>query len=147
MHELRGGRFAQEPSLPGRQLEQGLPAFTQAHPLQEPVLLHLQHSLPPSLPQVWTVNRQKFQFTLSGHSNWVRCARFSPDGRLIVSGGDDRTESGTELRRTLRYGAPGARIDINIPKNRASCTTRLARSRSPIMKVRGKKAMKRELWS
>ena len=35
-----------------------------------------------------------------------------------------------ELRRTLRYGAPGARIDINIPKNRASCTTRLARSRS-----------------
>ena len=33
-----------------------------------------------------------------------------------------------ELRRTLRYGAPGARI----PKNRASCTTRLARSRSPI---------------
>ena len=36
-----------------------------------------------------------------------------------------------ELRRTLRYGAPGARIDINIPKNRASCTTRLARSRSP----------------
>ena len=38
-----------------------------------------------------------------------------------------------ELRRTLRYGAPGARIDINIPKNRASCTTRLARSRSPII--------------
>ena len=36
-----------------------------------------------------------------------------------------------ELRRTLRYGAPGARIDV-IQKNRASCTTRLARSRSPI---------------
>ena len=34
-----------------------------------------------------------------------------------------------ELRRTLRYGAPGVRIDINIPKNRASCTTS---SRSPI---------------
>lgn len=41
--------------------------------------------------QVWTVNRQKFQFTLSGHSNWVRSARFSPDGRLIVSGSDDKT--------------------------------------------------------
>ena len=43
------------------------------------------------LPQVWTVNRQKFQFTLSGHSNWVRSAKFSPDGRLIVSCSDDKT--------------------------------------------------------
>ena len=41
--------------------------------------------------KVWTVNRQKFQFCLSDHSNWVRAARFSPDGRLIVSGSDDKT--------------------------------------------------------
>ena len=41
--------------------------------------------------QVWTVNRQKFQFTLSGHSNWVRSAKFSQDGRLIVSCSDDKT--------------------------------------------------------
>ena len=37
------------------------------------------------------MNRQKFQFCLNGHSNWVRSAQFSPDGRLIVSGSDDKT--------------------------------------------------------
>ena len=37
------------------------------------------------------MNRQKFQFTLTGHSNWVRGAKFSPDGRLIVSCSDDKT--------------------------------------------------------
>ncbi len=31
------------PILPGRQLEQVFPAFTQAQPLHWPVLLHLQH--------------------------------------------------------------------------------------------------------
>lgn len=41
--------------------------------------------------KMWTVHRQKFQFTLTGHSNWVRSAKFSPDGRLIASGSDDRT--------------------------------------------------------
>ena len=47
---------------------------------------------PPSLPsQLWTVHRQRFQFSLSGHTNWVRKARFSPDGRLIVSCSDDKT--------------------------------------------------------
>ena len=35
--------FRQVPSLLGRQLEHDFPAFTQAQPLQEPVLLHLQH--------------------------------------------------------------------------------------------------------
>ena len=44
-HERMEGRLAQVPSLLGRQLEQGFPAFTQAHPLQEPVLLHLQHGI------------------------------------------------------------------------------------------------------
>lgn len=41
--------------------------------------------------QIWTVHRQRFQFTLTGHSNWVRSAKFSPDGRLIMSGSDDKT--------------------------------------------------------
>ena len=69
-----------------------------SHPLPPPSsLLYLPSSfsslLANSLPphQVWTVNRQKFQFSLSGHSNWVRSACFSPDGRLIVSGSDDKT--------------------------------------------------------
>ena len=37
--------LVQDPSLLGRQFAQGFPAFTQAHPLQEPVLLHLQHGM------------------------------------------------------------------------------------------------------
>ena len=43
------------------------------------------------IEQVWTVHRQRFQFTLTGHSNWVRSACFSPDCRMIVSGSDDKS--------------------------------------------------------
>lgn len=28
-------------------------------------------------------------FSLSGHTNWVRSAKLSPDARLVVSGSDD----------------------------------------------------------
>lgn len=41
--------------------------------------------------QVWSVPHQRFLFTLSGHSNWVRSAQISPDGRLAVTGSDDKT--------------------------------------------------------
>ena len=34
---------------------------------------------------------QRFAYTLSGHANWVRACQFSPDGRLALSGGDDKT--------------------------------------------------------
>lgn len=34
---------------------------------------------------------RRFQRSLIGHSNWVRSAAFSPDARLVVSGGDDKT--------------------------------------------------------
>ena len=40
-----GGRLVQFLSFPGRQLLQDFIAFTQAQPLQEPVLLHLQHTI------------------------------------------------------------------------------------------------------
>ena len=33
----------------------------------------------------------QFFISLQGHKNWVRGARFGPDGRLVASGGDDRT--------------------------------------------------------
>ena len=32
----------------------------------------------------------RFKATLHGHNNWVRCATFSPDSRMAVSGGDDK---------------------------------------------------------
>uniref|UniRef100_A0A3Q2FNP9 POC1 centriolar protein homolog B n=1 Tax=Cyprinodon variegatus TaxID=28743 RepID=A0A3Q2FNP9_CYPVA len=37
------------------------------------------------------VQRHCFIYSLNQHTNWVRCARFSPDGRLIASCGDDRS--------------------------------------------------------
>ena len=39
------GRLEQFPNFPGRQLSQDCFAFTQAQPLQEPDLLHLQHAI------------------------------------------------------------------------------------------------------
>ena len=35
--------------------------------------------------------KTKFVSSFKGHSNWVRCARFSPDNRLIGSCGDDNS--------------------------------------------------------
>ena len=45
---VAGGRLEQFPSFPGRQLSQNSFAFTQAQPLQEPDLLHLQQAILPS---------------------------------------------------------------------------------------------------
>ncbi len=45
VEEFADKRFMQVPNLQGRHVVQGLPAFTQAHPLQEPVLLHRQHGI------------------------------------------------------------------------------------------------------
>ena len=44
--EVAFGKFAQLPSLLGRQFTHDLSAFTQAQPLHKPVLLHLQHTIP-----------------------------------------------------------------------------------------------------
>lgn len=41
--------------------------------------------------KVFLTEEKKFQFSLTGHKNWVRVGTFSPDSRLIASGGDDKT--------------------------------------------------------
>ena len=40
---------------------------------------------------MWSLPTYRFAYTLTGHQNWVRSCQFSPDGRLAVSGGDDKT--------------------------------------------------------
>jgi centriolar protein POC1 len=42
-------------------------------------------------PQLWSLPTQRFLHTLNGHMNWVRACQISPDGRLALSCGDDRT--------------------------------------------------------
>jgi len=41
--------------------------------------------------KIWGVGRRKFISALLGHNNWVRCARYAPDGQLIVTCSDDKT--------------------------------------------------------
>jgi centriolar protein POC1 len=41
--------------------------------------------------QVWAVPSRRFRCSLVGHTNWVRSAVLSPDKRICVSGGDDKT--------------------------------------------------------
>jgi WD40 repeat protein len=40
---------------------------------------------------VWETATGRVLATLTGHTDWVRCAAFSPDGRRIVTGSDDAT--------------------------------------------------------
>lgn len=35
--------------------------------------------------------RRRFLTSFTGHNNWVRCVRFSPDGKMLVSCSDDKT--------------------------------------------------------
>lgn len=41
--------------------------------------------------KLWSVANKKFITSFTGHTNWVRCARFSPNGKVIASCSDDRT--------------------------------------------------------
>lgn len=37
------------------------------------------------------VCQRRFLTSFTGHTHWVRCAKFSPDGRLLASCSDDKT--------------------------------------------------------
>lgn len=64
--------------------------------------------------QVWDVNAGRQVFSLDGHTDFVNSARFSPDGKLILTAGDDQTarvwrftlgKRVTELPKTWRLDA------------------------------------------
>ena len=40
---------------------------------------------------LFVIRNNKFQQSLKGHTNWVRCVRWSPDGKFLVSSSDDKT--------------------------------------------------------
>ena len=74
--------FAHFPSLPGRQLTQFLPAFTQAQPLHKPVLLHLQHTILRDASSIQISNIQNTDYSREqkqGLQQWIdvldRCTR------------------------------------------------------------------------
>jgi len=41
--------------------------------------------------KIYQTATAKHLSTIAAHNNWIRAAEFSPDSRLIVSGGDDKT--------------------------------------------------------
>ncbi|KAM6306896.1 LOW QUALITY PROTEIN: uncharacterized protein O3Q21_012943 [Podargus strigoides] len=41
--------------------------------------------------KIWSVHHQHILFSLFQHTHWVRCAKFSPDGRLIASCSEDKS--------------------------------------------------------
>lgn len=43
------------------------------------------------VPRVWDADTGKELFTLTGHTGWAGCAVFSPDGKTILSGSEDKT--------------------------------------------------------
>ncbi|GMF00643.1 unnamed protein product [[Candida] boidinii] len=44
-----------------------------------------------STARIWDCNTQTIQHTLSGHSNWVLCVNWSPEGDVIATGSMDNT--------------------------------------------------------
>lgn len=40
---------------------------------------------------MWDTQKRRFISSFIGHNNWIRCAKFSNDGKIIASCSDDRT--------------------------------------------------------
>jgi WD40 repeat protein len=68
---------------------------------------------------VWDIKRGKELRQLVGHGAPVRAAAFSPDGKLIVTGGDDQTarmwdaQTGKETRQFVGHTAQVSHVAIS----------------------------------
>lgn len=77
--------------------------------------------------KLWTVCQRRFIMSLVGHTSWVRCARFSSDGRLIVSCSDDKTiklwdVTSKQCIKTFHDGKGIMRAFIFLFKNAFRCS-------------------------
>ena len=57
--------------------------------------------------------RTKFTSSFLEHTNWVRCARWSPDGKLIASCSDDKESCHLHHRRKERPSIKQIYISVN----------------------------------
>ncbi|KAL1243726.1 POC1 centriolar protein [Trichinella spiralis] len=80
--------------------------------------------------KIWQIDdvREQFFYSLRGHHNWVRCIRFSPDAKLLVSASDDCTVKIWDSLSRRRYrqdcsnlGFANASLDSSIQRTFLSC--------------------------
>jgi WD40 repeat protein len=83
--------------------------------------------------EVWDVVTRTKVHALRGHSKWVYCLAFSPDGRWLATGGWDRTvklrAAGTGEEQVTIFGHQGFVLDLAFsPDSRSLATTSEDRS-------------------
>ena len=78
---------------------------------------HLITASDDKLLKIWSLPSRKFLCSLSGHSNWVRYANFSPDTKLAVSGGEDIIPGINELRKRLSFHVVAHSKDYHPPNH------------------------------